>query len=47
MGRLRKAQIGVVMGLAWTEQGGELLPVEVVTMPGKGGFIITGDVWAT
>ncbi|TAK35208.1 MAG: endopeptidase La [Chloroflexota bacterium] len=41
-GVIEEAQVGVVMGLAWTEQGGELLPVEVVTMPGKGGFIITG-----
>ncbi|MCL5961897.1 MAG: endopeptidase La, partial [Chloroflexi bacterium] len=35
-------QIGVAIGLAWTEHGGELLPVEVATMPGKGGLTITG-----
>jgi ATP-dependent Lon protease len=36
------AQIGVALGLAWTEHGGELLPVEVATMPGRGGLTITG-----
>ncbi len=36
------AQIGVALGLAWTEHGGELLPVEVATMPGHGSLTITG-----
>ncbi|MGI8588318.1 MAG: endopeptidase La [Chloroflexia bacterium] len=36
------AQIGVALGLAWTEHGGELLPVEVATMPGRGSLTITG-----
>jgi ATP-dependent Lon protease len=35
-------QIGVALGLAWTEHGGELLPVEVATMPGHGNLTITG-----
>ena len=35
-------QVGVALGLAYTEHGGELLPVEVVVMPGRGGLIITG-----
>jgi ATP-dependent Lon protease len=35
-------QIGVALGLAWTEHGGELLPVEVATMPGHGSLTITG-----
>ncbi|HQY30348.1 MAG TPA: AAA family ATPase, partial [Thermomicrobiales bacterium] len=30
------AQIGVAIGLGTTEVGGELIPVEVATMPGKG-----------
>src|SRR4029079_11199066 len=30
----RQDQVGVATGLAWTEHGGELLPVEVATMPG-------------
>ncbi|MEA4831475.1 MAG: endopeptidase La [Oscillospiraceae bacterium] len=35
-------QIGVVNGLAWTESGGELLKVEVLTMPGTGKLELTG-----
>jgi ATP-dependent Lon protease len=35
-------QVGVVIGLAWTEHGGEILPIEVVTMPGRGALTITG-----
>ena len=31
-------QVGMALGLAWTEHGGELLPVEVVIMPGRGGL---------
>ncbi len=37
-------QIGVVTGLAWTENGGILLPVEVATMSGKGDLLITGQL---
>lgn len=36
------AQVGVAIGLGTTEVGGELIPVEVATMPGKGGLTITG-----
>jgi ATP-dependent Lon protease len=36
--------IGVATGLAWTSVGGTLLPVEVLTMPGKGGLMITGQL---
>jgi ATP-dependent Lon protease len=32
----------VAIGLGTTEVGGELIPVEVATMPGKGGLTITG-----
>jgi ATP-dependent Lon protease len=38
----RHDQVGVAMGLAWTEHGGELLPVEVAIMPGRGSLTITG-----
>lgn len=38
----RHDQVGVAMGLAWTEHGGELLPVEVAAMPGRGALTITG-----
>jgi ATP-dependent Lon protease len=36
--------IGVSTGLAWTEVGGELLSVEAVTVPGKGGITHTGKL---
>ncbi len=39
-------QVGVATGLAWTEHGGTLLPVEVVTMPGKGALQVTGQLIA-
>jgi ATP-dependent Lon protease len=31
-----KDEVGLAMGLAWTEAGGDLMPVEVALMPGKG-----------
>ena len=37
-------QIGAVTGLAWTEVGGELLTIESVTVPGKGGVRTTGKL---
>ncbi len=37
-------QIGQVVGLAWTEVGGDLLTIEAITMPGKGGIIRTGTL---
>ena len=37
-------QVGQVVGLAWTEVGGDLLTIEVATMPGKGGTIRTGSL---
>ncbi len=39
----QKLQIGVALGLAVTEMGGMLLPVEVATMQGKGELLITGQ----
>ena len=39
-----KDEIGLVTGLAWTETGGEILQTEVVTMPGRGGLILTGKL---
>jgi ATP-dependent Lon protease len=39
---LFESQVGVATGLAYTETGGEVLPVEVATMPGKGQLTITG-----
>ncbi|GCE26303.1 Lon protease [Dictyobacter alpinus] len=41
---IMRTQIGAAMGLAWTEMGGILLPVEVVTMIGKGELLVTGQL---
>ena len=40
----RENQVGQVVGLAWTEVGGELLTVEATRMPGKGAIIRTGSL---
>jgi len=37
-------RVGIVIGLAWTEFGGEILKVETVNMPGKGRMQITGKL---
>ena len=37
-------QVGIVTGLAWTEVGGDILPIESVIMPGKGRMTITGKL---
>jgi ATP-dependent Lon protease len=37
-------QIGLALGLAWTENGGELMPVEVLLVGGKGNLQITGKI---
>jgi ATP-dependent Lon protease len=37
-------QIGCTTGLAWTETGGDLLVIESVTVPGKGGIKYTGTL---
>ncbi len=34
--------VGVSTGLAWTEQGGELLTIETISYPGKGEVVLTG-----
>jgi ATP-dependent Lon protease len=40
----KKDEVGISTGLAWTEVGGELLTIEVTTMPGKGKLITTGKL---
>jgi ATP-dependent Lon protease len=42
--RLKSPKIGVVTGLAWTSTGGDVLFVEALTMPGKGGLLLTGQL---
>jgi ATP-dependent Lon protease len=37
-------EIGVATALAWTENGGEIMPVEVLIMDGKGNLQITGQI---
>ncbi len=37
-------QVGLVNGLAWTSVGGELLHIEVVTVPGNGKIQVTGKL---
>jgi len=39
-----KDEIGLAMGLAWTEFGGDILGIETVVMPGKGKVTITGKL---
>ena len=36
--------VGIAMGVAWTEAGGDLMPVEVLLMPGKGSLLLTGQL---
>jgi len=42
--RLKAPRVGVVTGLAWTSTGGEVLFVEALRMPGKGGLLLTGQL---
>lgn len=39
---VRESKVGVALGLAWTESGGALLPVEALLMPGDGYITLTG-----
>ncbi len=39
-----KDEVGVALGLAWTEAGGEILATEVALMPGRGKLTITGKL---
>lgn len=36
--------VGVVNGLAYTQYGGDTLPIEAVSFPGKGNIIMTGSL---
>ncbi|MDQ1557278.1 MAG: ATP-dependent Lon protease, partial [Pyrinomonadaceae bacterium] len=41
---LKKDQIGVATGLAWTATGGEVLFIEALRMKGKGALVLTGQL---
>ena len=40
----KENQVGVVTGLAYTDFGGDILPIEVTYFPGKGGLVLTGKL---
>jgi len=40
----KEDRIGIAKGLAWTEVGGELLIIEVTTLPGRGKLTVTGKL---
>ena len=40
----KEPQVGVVIGMAWTELGGDILPTEVTILKGKGNLILTGQL---
>ena len=40
----KKNQVGQVVGLAWTEVGGDLLTIEAAMVPGKGAITRTGSL---
>ena len=42
--KLLEPAVGVTKGLAWTEVGGEVLHIEAVMLPGKGGMTTTGKL---
>jgi ATP-dependent Lon protease len=37
-------EVGVAIAMAWTENGGEIMPVEVLILEGKGNLQITGQI---
>jgi ATP-dependent Lon protease len=40
----RQDEVGVATAVAWTENGGEIMPVEVLILDGKGTMQITGQI---
>ncbi|MBL7163089.1 MAG: endopeptidase La [Anaerolineales bacterium] len=40
----REDEVGVATAVAWTSGGGEIMPVEVVLVEGKGGLKLTGQL---
>lgn len=42
--KLKEDQVGVATGMVYTETGGDILPIEVSLMKGKGNLILTGKL---
>ncbi|HEY8347264.1 MAG TPA: endopeptidase La [Symbiobacteriaceae bacterium] len=42
--RPKEDQVGVATGLAYTEVGGDVMPIEVTVMKGKGNLLLTGKL---
>ncbi|MBX9927696.1 MAG: endopeptidase La [Gemmatimonadaceae bacterium] len=40
----QEPEVGTVTGLAWTANGGELMTVEALQMPGTGALLVTGQL---
>ncbi|MEI7988190.1 MAG: endopeptidase La [Chloroflexota bacterium] len=40
----RQDEIGVATALAWSQNGGEIMPIEVLLMDGKGNLQVTGQI---
>jgi ATP-dependent Lon protease len=40
----RQDEVGVATAIAWTENGGEIMPIEVLILDGKGNLQITGQI---
>jgi len=40
----KKSDVGVATGLAWTEVGGDIMPVEVAIVKGRGRLTLTGQM---
>ena len=41
---MKKDEVGVATGLAWTEAGGDMIYIEATTMKGKGQLTLTGQL---
>jgi ATP-dependent Lon protease len=40
----KEDEVGVATGIAYTEAGGDIMPIEVTLMPGKGQLTLTGQI---
>ncbi len=40
----KEDEVGVATGIAYTEAGGDIMPIEVMLMPGKGQLTLTGQL---